>query len=768
MELELFLLLVDDDEDEYFLLKETLREMQTIVPGVIYHLDWASDYDSALSNARSGRYDLYLVDYYLGSRTGLEWFQNISQEGSSTPAILLTGQGSYDLDLRAMQVGISEYLLKDQLTPFILERSIRYTLERAKTRDELEDRVQERTEALAATNRELNAEIHRRQQIQEALQVSEERFRVLAETTSAVILIIDGENKIQYANPAARFVFGFEPDDMLGRVFTDLVHPNYHMIFQPSDMEENWVSNRFEIKVTKRDGEERWVDVTFGMIKFADEKARIMTIFDITEREIAEQELRVAKSELEKRVEERTAQLALSSKRAQQAAHEASARANELDAVIHAIPLAVIIYNEHGVPILANPATLQLFGFNPVRMDQQDIVRQLNLRHQDGSMVTLENTPFSWATQGQTVTGRRFIMTSSGRDLTLLVNASPIINDQKLTGAVMVMTDITEREQLLSEINALYKATTALVQTLDLNTLLTQILDAAQSAIPAAEKGRLFLLIRETGELEVRAEHNYSDSRISRINPRFSKEVAVRAVTEKHSIMHHTDVGERGYASEIVSPLMSGDHVLGALSLISTRDHAFSESDLNLLTSFAAATTAAIHNAMLHAEVQRLAITDVLTGLYNRRGFMDVAERELERANRYHSILSIIMMDIDKFKEINDTHGHAIGDRVLTHVAAHVRSVIRSSDTIGRLGGDEFAILLPETEPELAFRIGQRIVHLINNYPLVAETGPIPITLSLGVTRALTNTQSLGEVLTRADEALYRAKRNGRNRIEQT
>ena len=155
---------------------------------------------------------------------------------------------------------------------------------------------------------------------------------------------------------------------------------------------------------------------------------------------------------------------------------------------------------------------------------------------------------------------------------------------------------------------------------------------------------------------------------------------------------------ELAIKSITTAPLLLGDDVLGALPLSSKKKSAFTDSDRNLLVSFAATTTAALHNAQLHAEVQKLAITDALTNLYNRRGFFEIGRREVERGRRFKHPLSVILIDIDHFKKINDTYGHAVGDRVLVSLATTLLNNTRSIDIIGRYGGGGFGIFLQETD----------------------------------------------------------------------
>lgn len=157
--------------------------------------------------------------------------------------------------------------------------------------------------------------------------------------------------------------------------------------------------------------------------------------------------------------------------------------------------------------------------------------------------------------------------------------------------------------------------------------------------------------------------------------------------------------------------------------------------------------------------------TDVLTGLANRRHFFEVAEAELERSRRYETPLSLLMLDIDRFKEVNDAHGHRAGDRVLQQLARTCLEVLRSVDVVGRVGGEEFAILLPETSLEGAVEVAERLREAVALAEVAREEGvPLRITVSIGVAM-LAGTVNLDTLLSQADAALYDAKRTGRNRV---
>ena len=158
-----------------------------------------------------------------------------------------------------------------------------------------------------------------------------------------------------------------------------------------------------------------------------------------------------------------------------------------------------------------------------------------------------------------------------------------------------------------------------------------------------------------------------------------------------------------------------------------------------------------------------LASTDALTGVYTRRWWFDLAEKDFSRARRYERTFSLLMVDLDWFKQINDAHGHEIGDRVLHQFGAMLRDTCRKSDVIGRFGGEEFSILLPETSAEAAQHLATRITEACRSIVVPAETGEARCSCSVGVTEVRAEDERLDTVLTRADQALYAAKRAGRD-----
>jgi diguanylate cyclase (GGDEF)-like protein len=164
-----------------------------------------------------------------------------------------------------------------------------------------------------------------------------------------------------------------------------------------------------------------------------------------------------------------------------------------------------------------------------------------------------------------------------------------------------------------------------------------------------------------------------------------------------------------------------------------------------------------------HEEIYRLMTVDGLTQVYNRRYFNEALEREFNRSKRYDRALSLILLDIDHFKHVNDTHGHLAGDHLLRQLAAAVRPRLRRQDIFARTGGEEFGVLLPEIGIEGARVTADKVRHIVQATPLVFDRKTIPCTVSLGVALLLASDDAPEELYKRADERLYEAKHGGRN-----
>ncbi len=223
---------------------------------------------------------------------------------------------------------------------------------------------------------------------------------------------------------------------------------------------------------------------------------------------------------------------------------------------------------------------------------------------------------------------------------------------------------------------------------------------------------------------------------------------------------------DEGLKCFVCLPLTSREHRLGVLYFYRTDRDTFTPAEIELLTTFASLTAGAIENAQLYARTQQQARTDTLIGMDNRREFQRQLDAEAERARRHERPLSMLMFDLDHFKQINDTYGHPAGDEVLRAFAARIRNELRPADRAARYGGEEFSVILPETTADGARIMAERMRQSVANAPIrLADGREIRLTVSAGGSCYPEDTDSPEELVARADQALYAAKEAGRNRI---
>lgn len=220
-----------------------------------------------------------------------------------------------------------------------------------------------------------------------------------------------------------------------------------------------------------------------------------------------------------------------------------------------------------------------------------------------------------------------------------------------------------------------------------------------------------------------------------------------------------------GAKSILYIPLRIKEQLIGIVELWESRHkREFSAHEINICKLLAQQTAVAIANARLYEEVQNLALTDPLTGLYNRRGLFEIGHIEFTRTHHLERPFSMIMIDIDHFKRVNDKYGHPVGDQVLQFMASELQSMVRGSDIVGRYGGEEFAIFLSGSDGHAAIELAERLRAVIEKRPFHVGETKIKITISLGVAEYNENSPDLETLVARADQALYVAKHKGRNR----
>ncbi|MBI5192575.1 MAG: GGDEF domain-containing protein [Nitrospirae bacterium] len=224
---------------------------------------------------------------------------------------------------------------------------------------------------------------------------------------------------------------------------------------------------------------------------------------------------------------------------------------------------------------------------------------------------------------------------------------------------------------------------------------------------------------------------------------------------------------ELQFANRLFFPLDSGGNKIGMLKLIRYSDEPFSKHQYDILSMIVSTLTLALRNSEIHREAQAMATIDSLTGLFNKRYFNDILDREFKGTMRYQTPVSLIMMDLDNFKTINDMYGHQAGDAVIKEISSMLTKSLRDIDVPARYGGDELAIILPETDAEQAFFVAKRLKRLIEQNPIKFKGNSIKVTASIGISSCPNSSiKTVEDMISEADKALYDAKKCGRNRIE--
>lgn len=226
------------------------------------------------------------------------------------------------------------------------------------------------------------------------------------------------------------------------------------------------------------------------------------------------------------------------------------------------------------------------------------------------------------------------------------------------------------------------------------------------------------------------------------------------------------EMKQYGAKSIMYIPLTAKRQLIGFTDIWESRHkREFTSEEINLCVLLSQQAATAIENARLFEMVKRYASRDVLTEVYSRRRLLELAQVEFNRSHRYKRSLSAMMLDIDNFKDFNDTYGHVIGDVILKDVAKICEKTMRNTDILGRFGGDEFVILLTETRQKGAKKVAERLRKNIAKSTISTEKGDLKVTVSIGLSENTKHTPNLETLIARADQAMYVAKEKGRNQI---
>ena len=346
---------------------------------------------------------------------------------------------------------------------------------------------------------------------------------------------------------------------------------------------------------------------------------------------------------------------------------------------------------------------------------------------------------------------------------------SMVSSEMKLLKTLDVLNERTwELEKSQAQLSNIYETTRALSGILEMDRLLQEILNVAHR-IFRLQKCQVYLTNVAADCLYLYASLNNSNKRIFEKPPMHVRDTSpLMEVGDRTALFKQLnfDNGEGG-ADFLDIPLVSRGKLIGIVRVVTEKGNMPTERERHLLMIFANAAAVAIDNSLLHKKTEELTITDALTELYNYRFFRNKLADELRRADRYRQRFSLLMMDLDHFKKVNDAFGHQTGNIVLREIANVIKLCVRDVDIVARYGGEEFAVILPQTGDQDALVIAERIRVATEKAFFSDAQGhrDLQITVSIGVASYPNGVHTLDQLLEKADKALYQAKADGRNRV---
>ena len=585
-------------------------------------------------------------------------------------------------------------------------------------------------------------DITERRQAEEKLMIKE---AAIASSINAIAMS-DLNGSLNYVNESFLKLWGFDHEsEVLNKSVTmfwvDKEQANE--VMKILQHEGSWFG---EMSAKKRDGSPFDVQVSAHFVKGVDGKPLCLmaSFLDITERKRADTDLR------------------------------------KLSQAVEQSANAIVITDTEGNIEYANQKFVEVSGY-PLSEVLGQTPRILNSGiHDPGFYRNLWQTIKAGKVWRGEIRNRRKDGTLYWEDSTI----APIFDSaHRLINFIAVKEDITVRKMLeeaerdhrqLAE--ALRDTSAALNSTLKLDEVLDRVLENIEkvtvfdAAMVLLVEGHSVRKIRQHNKFQALNQGVAGNTQANLINIPILQQMRE---TRQPCLIPDTQADSRWRAipgmgwirSFISAPVVIRGHVAGIINILSATPDFFTPTHAERLLVFAGQVAIAIENAQLFEQAYYLSVTDSLTELMNRRHFFEIAKFEFERTHRYVRTLSVMMIDIDHFKSINDAHGHTVGDLALREVAARIKHSVRTVDIVARYGGEEFIVLMPETSLHEARQVAERVRKSVSENPIEDDSVEITATLSIGVAQMDEQSGDMDRLIMYADQALYAAKAAGRNQV---
>lgn len=458
-------------------------------------------------------------------------------------------------------------------------------------------------------------------------------------------------------------------------------------------------------------------------------------------------------------------------------------REEVLRGVFYMLPAGIILMDPFGRIVRINESARQLLDLADRELRGEAFPEKMwNARDADGNPIAFAEAPFEQVLKtGEPVRDRLIRLGSAAQPSYALISSSPLMLSAGDSQTRMIVTTITDvNKQLLVQ----SKLETAVLLNGQINNLLKNILtemipeetvDTALRGVCDLMKADFALLgLLDDEKKRITYDYIFGFPEIFRGHSRPFAGSISEAMLETHTSAIIPDYAAEprridacvraGAKTFMGSPISADKDPIGSILLFRGKAEPFTPADAESLESLAPVLSAVLYKATYERKLRDLATNDPLTGIWNRRVFFEHLEMEIERSKRYGTPLSILILDLDHFKEVNDAHGHQAGDAVLAAFSGVMKRNTRRTDMIGRTGGEEFMAILPDTPLIGGERTAEKLRADVEQLKVPIKGGSISITVSIGCAEYRRG-EPFDEYYGRVDRLLYRAKNNGRNQV---
>lgn len=554
-------------------------------------------------------------------------------------------------------------------------------------------------------------------------------FKALVAHASDLMVLLDGQGRITYASPASLRILGRAPDSLEGRSVFDFLHPRDVRRAREAfsiHLGGKRAARPVQYEVLHRDGRWRTAEVLVtNLLHDPSVAGMVVNVRDVTDEVLVRDQLAASEQKFRSLV------------------------ANLWD--------IITIHDTNGRYLYCSPAVTAQLGYTPeerigtdpfvlIHPDDVELARsywtdknrgersslQYRLRHKDGGWRWLEST------------------------------VQNLLDDEAISGIVVTTRDVTARRRRAVQQDALAAISSSALRGGPIDSLLGQAVRLVAEALEADRCA----IVRDAGDGLVRTlAHSGAGSTGNAPSAEWtagSMGLIRRALSEQATMVSNGNgtAAQPAAAAAIIAPSVGSP---AALTVVSSRPGSHPEGDVSFLEAVSNVLASAITREHIELELRDQALHDSLTGLPNRALLTDRLETAMARLSRHPGRVTVLFVDLDNFKLVNDSLGHPAGDQLVSTVAHRISTVIRSTDTVARFGGDEFVVLCEDTDTAAAGHLAERIRHAVSE-PINLGEQSVTITASIGMATTDDRTKTTDELLSMADTAMYAAKESGKDR----